>query len=957
MEKPALPEYEEQRLKALRYLGILDTPPDEGFDRLTRVIKSQFDVPIVLVSLIDDHRQWVKSKQGTDISEISREYSMCAHAILGDDLFYVSDAREDPRFVDNPFVIGEPFVRFYTAIPLSVDGGLKVGTLSIIDTKPRKLTSDQIASFRDFGDCVEQQLVQSRLQDNANFLVSQTSRLNTLLETIADGIVTIDSASNVESLNTQAAHLFGYEPYEILGKNFNQLMPDLGRGGWDGYTSILFGDGCIDGVDAEQIKQVMGLRKDGTLFPMDLSVRVMYLEGKRLYTGIIRDVTDRKAVDDELKRGQQLLEVMKENVPVGISVFDENKKLVVVNQEALALFRLPEELAQLGTTYPTIIRYFAERGDFGEGDVDDIVKDRVRIGHSPERQRFLRSIIDGNRTVEVNTRPMPGGGVVSLYLDITERLRSEEKLEKLLFQANAANQAKTDFLSTISHEIRTPLNGVIGMAQMLGHTDMNSEQQEKLDIILKSGNTLLELINDVLDMSKIEAGNLEIEYIPCDLRDVVTSVKAPFEVTTKNKGVEFRTFVDPKIAAHHISDPTRLHQIIMNLLSNALKFTDMGSVELAVRLREELDDNIQYVGISVEDTGVGVPEDRLSSIFDSFSQADSSVTRKFGGTGLGLSIVKNLVTLMGGTITLSSEIGKGSCFEIILPIAVASKKEAETLATGSLVSEDQSTVSLKVLVAEDNDVNVLITAAFLKKIGHDCQIAENGVEALRMFEDGNFDLILMDIHMPEMDGIEATRKLREREDGQFIPIIGLTADAFKERHAHFIEVGMDDVLTKPFTEEQLVEVMSKNRTRQNIKAGGVLVENEPNDHDVKASDFLGIATSEPIGSDEKYQEFKDQLGPEVTRTLIKKTPDAILKELGSLRDGLQKKDSEIVLRAAHTISGVAGSMCADRLAKQASIIEQSSGNLTEILATLPEIERTVEDTIVWWSSKAQEELN
>lgn len=954
MEKPALPEYEEQRLKALRYLDILDTPPDEGFDRLTRVIKSQFDVPMVLVSLIDANRQWIKSKQGISFSEIPRDYSICAHAILEADIFYISDTSQDPRFSDNPFVTGDPFIKFYAGIPLSVDGGLKVGTLSILDIKPRNLTSDQIASFRDFGDCVEQQLIQSRLQDNANFLVSQTSRLNTLLETIADGIVTIDSDGSIESLNTQAAHLFGYEPYEILGENFNGLMPDLGRGGWDGYTKQFLGDN--EGIDVDQIKEVMGLRKDRTFFPMDLSIRVMYLDGKRLYTGIIRDITDRKAVDDELKRGQQLLEVMKENIPVGISVFDVEKKLAVINQEALSLFKFPEELAQLGTRYSDIMRYFAERGDFGDGDINEIVKERVRIGHSTEPQRFLRTVVDGGRTVEVNTRPMPGGGVVSIYLDITDRLRSEEKLEKLLFQANAANQAKSDFLSTISHEIRTPLNGVIGMAQMLGHTEMTDEQQEKLDIILKSGNTLLDLINDVLDMSKIEAGNLEIEEIPCDLREIVSSVKAPFDVMARKKGVEFATYVEGEIAAHHISDPTRLQQIVMNLLSNALKFTETGRVELALSLEQGSNDKSQTIKITVNDTGIGISEDRLSSIFSSFSQADTSVSRKFGGTGLGLSIVKNLVALMGGTIGLSSEVGRGSRFEIIMPMVIASDEEGKTLAVNSSISEICHKEPLNILVAEDNEVNVLITVAFLKKIGHRCRVAGNGLETLQKMEEEKFDLVLMDVHMPEMDGIEATVKLRQRDNFKDIPIIGLTADAFKERHSHFIEVGMNDVLTKPFTEEQLIEVISKNLSQKTLKTinhqnrNGTLVDVP------KEFTFLEPAIDEPIGSDEKYQEFKEQLGPEVTQSLIKKSPDAILKELGSLREGIQKKDSEIVLRAAHTMSGVAGSMCANRLAKQASIIEEKSENLTEILATLPEFEKTVEETIIWWSSKVQEEL-
>ncbi|MBL4907952.1 MAG: PAS-domain containing protein, partial [Sneathiella sp.] len=801
MEKPTLPAYEEQRLAALHSLDVLDSHSDEGFDRLTRLIKAHFNVPIVLVSLIDEDREWIKSKQGTDCSEIPREYSFCAHAILEDDIFYVSDTLNDPRFVDNPYVTHEPFIRFYAAVPVTVEGGLKIGALSLMDTKPRDFTYDQIASLKDFGECVELQLVQSRLRNDANYLVSQTSRLNTLLETVADGIVTIDDNSNIESLNTQAAHIFGYEPYEILGQDFNKMIPDLGCGGWDGYIADFFDENRLEIADGK--REVMGRRKNGSLFPIDLSVRVMFLHGKRLYTGIIRDVTDRKAVEDELKRGQQLLEVTKENVPVGISVFDNNQNLVVINQEVLSLFDLPEEFAQLGISYSAIIRYCAERGDYGGGDIDSLVEERVRIGLNPEPQRFLRSVNSGNRTIEVNTRPMPGGGVVSICLDITERLRSEEKLEKLLYQANSANKAKSDFLSMISHEIRTPLNGVLGVARMLGDTRMDEGQRSKLNIILKSGNTLLELINGVLDMSKIETGNLELEYIPCDLRDIVSSLIEPFEITARNKGVEFNCDICPNIAAYHIADSTRLRQVVMNLLSNALKFTDNGSVALSLRTHEGTEEDTQNISISVEDTGVGIPEDRLSSVFDSFSQADSSVARKYGGTGLGLSIVKNLVTLMDGNISLMSVIGVGSCFEVTLQFVIASEEEVRSINGIELICDESVKRSLTILVADDNEVNAMITMAFLKKLGHMCHLAENGLEALHLLDEEEFDLILMDVHMPEMDGIEATKIIRSRDDCKSLPIIGVTADAFMEHHSLYREIGMDDVLTKPFTVEQL----------------------------------------------------------------------------------------------------------------------------------------------------------
>ncbi|MEP5697907.1 MAG: PAS domain S-box protein, partial [Sneathiella sp.] len=622
MEIAPIPEYEDSRLEVLRGLDILDTGADEGFDRLTRIVKSHFEVPIVLVSLVDEHRQWFKSRQGLDACETPRDISFCGHAILGDDIFYIPDAKADARFQDNPLVTGPPGIQFYAGVPLSAEGGLKVGTLCVIDTKPRQFNSDQFIALKDFGDCVEQQLVQSRLHNDAKFLVSQTSRLNTLLEAVADGIVTIDNSGIIESVNTEAAHIFGYEPYELVGQNFGRLMPDLGRGGWNGYVEIFFGEDRKD--ERADIKEFMGLRKDGSLFPMDLSVREMFLEGTRLFTGIIRDVTDRKAVEDEIRRGREVLEAMKENIPVGISVFDEILNLSVINDLAIKFLNFPEELSKLGTAYEDCTWHMVQRGDFGEGSPETILEKQMDFAYNPKPRRIVNSF-GGDRQIEVSTRPMPGGGVVSIYSDITDRLRNEEKLESLLKQANSASQAKSDFLSTMSHEIRTPLNGVIGVARMLGDTDLNDDQLEKLDAILRSGTSLLDLINDVLDMSKIEAGNLEIEAVPFDLVDIVSTVKIPFDIQAQDKKIEFSSHIAPEIAECFVSDPTRIRQITMNLLSNAFKFTEEGSVHLTVIPEGGITEGIQNILISVQDSGVGNPEDRQAAFFDLFSQAHTSV--------------------------------------------------------------------------------------------------------------------------------------------------------------------------------------------------------------------------------------------------------------------------------------------------------------------------------------------
>jgi PAS domain S-box-containing protein len=945
VERAAIPEYEDQRLEALNNLELLDTPAEPGFDRLTRLVKTHFNVPMVFVGLVDKDRVWVKSKIGFPDLECPRDESLCGHTILEGDILCVPDLTNDPRFSeDGPETDGRK-IRFFAGIPLTVDSGFNVGCLCILDWEPRTLSFDEYEAFKDFAQCVEQQLRQSKLSQDGRFLVSQTSRLNTLLETVADGIVTIDSKGNIESVNTTGAHIFGYEPYELAGENFNELMPDLGKGGWDGYVRLCLSD--TQDPSQRPNLELKGRKKNGLLFPMDMRVRKMNLEGEFLYTGIIRDITERKATENEIRLGREILEVTKENIPVGLTVFDENRKLRIANSHAGDLLSLPSELLEIGACYADIIRFLMARGDFGDWTEEAKQSNLASILEDPKLQRFVHNSENG-KYIEISSRSMPGGGFVSCYSDLTSRLRNEEKLENALTQANQANQAKTNFLSTISHEIRTPLNGVIGVSQMLGDTKLDADQQEKLDAILRSGNTLLELINDVLDMNKIESGNLEIEYIECDLRETIKSIETPFQLQAQDKGVFYKCDYQDDVFNRVIIDPTRLRQILMNLLSNALKFTDKGHVTLEVKTGEKLADGKTELVLAVKDTGVGIPDDRQEQIFESFSQADSSVSRKFGGTGLGLSIVKNLIMLLGGRISLTSVVDEGSCFTVFLPVETLEKLDVVAPQGGLVGLADNLMSPLHVLVAEDNDVNAMITEAFLKKLGHTSVVAGNGAIALDRFSADLYDLVLMDVHMPEMDGLEATRQIRRREDGKIVPIIGLTAEAFTERHVALRDAGMNHVLTKPFTAKQLQDVVAKFVTQTSDQLDDE-VSSSSEDVVVDAADNLFSGLPElGVGDEQKLKDLWDQLGSDVVAGLIQKTPESVLDEFEQLKDGLLNGDSSVVLRAAHTISGVSSSMCAEKLPQQASLIEKKSGSLDDIQKVLPEFEETVRETVKWW---------
>ncbi|MEH6476030.1 MAG: ATP-binding protein [Sneathiella sp.] len=944
MEIPAIPEYEDQRLEALRKLRILDTSPEENFDRITRLVYSFFGVSVVQVNLVDRDRVWAKSSHGITIDARSREKSFCAHTINSDDILCVPDAREDPRFTDNSVMPDGSAARFYAGIPLSVYGGFKIGTLCIFDANPREFTSSDYNAMKDFARNVEQQFNLSRLEEDGRFLISQTSRLNILLETVADGIVTVDSSGVIESLNTAAAHIFGYDPGDLIGGSISRLVPAILDAGWASYVKLIKSSDGLYNSNSETDQ--LGRHNDGSLFPMDLQFREMHLEGKLLYTGIVRDITEAKAVQDEIRLGREILEATKENIPVGLSVFDKNLRLKVTNSQTPEFLELPPELFAIGTHFQDIMSILVKRGDFGDWNETKQKSELEKIIALPISRRFAK-VDNGARYVEIFSANMPGGGFVSTYMDITDRLKNEEKLESLLQQANNANEAKTNFLSTVSHEIRTPLNGVIGVAQLLEDTELDRDQRQKLETILHSGNTLLELINDVLDMSKIESGNLEIEYIICDVGDLIQSIMKPFELEAGNRGLKIHTNIDPEMDQFVIADPTRLRQIILNLISNAMKFTEKGSVTVSVSAGVSKQETKKKMMICVEDTGVGIAEDRQNAIFKSFSQADNSVSRKFGGTGLGLSIVKKLVALMDGEINLYSKPGEGTRFDVSFEFDRATEEQILAQEIQLEVFETLDVGSLDILVAEDNHVNALVTSSFLEKLGHRCEVVENGQLAVQALDFARFDMVLMDVHMPVLDGIEATRKIRQNFPMDTLPIVGVTAEAFTDRHKYMREIGMTDILTKPFTKDQLQRVINQNTV---FKGETLTMDQDQEVDTLERSESSLMSTHQlAVGSDVNMKEFIDQLGQEVALTIISKTPDSIRAEIKTLHEGLAAEDTSVVGRAVHTIAGVAGSMCAERLAKQASLMEQMAEDLDEIKSVIPEFEQTVEDSILWWN--------
>ncbi|HEY3796873.1 MAG TPA: ATP-binding protein [Caulobacteraceae bacterium] len=392
--------------------------------------------------------------------------------------------------------------------------------------------------------------------------------------------------------------------------------------------------------------------------------------------------------------------------------------------------------------------------------------------------------------------------MLGVLQNITDRKVAE-------LDAEAANAAKSLFLATMSHEIRTPLNGVLGMAQAMAAGELTGEQRERLDVVRQSGETLLGILGDILDFSKIEAGKLDLETIDFDLEPVVRSALAPFTALAEAKGVTLDLDLNDA-AGVYAGDPTRLRQILYNLTSNALKFTAAGEVRLSARRQGD------QLELSVADTGIGIPDDKLAGLFDSFSQVDASTTRRFGGTGLGLAICRRLAELMGGRIAVASEPGQGSLFMVTLPLPW---RGAAMPAAAPATAAAADVGALRVLAAEDNEVNRLVLKTLLHQVGVDPCLVENGEAALAAWRDGDWDLVLMDVQMPVMDGVAATRAIRAEEAARGYgrtPIVGLTANVMSHQVAEYLAAGMDAHVGKPISAAELFATIAEVMARDDV---------------------------------------------------------------------------------------------------------------------------------------------
>ncbi len=782
-------------------------------------------------------------------------------------------------------------------------------------------------------------------EETARQLHHHIQRTDAILETIVTGVITIDTRGTIRTFNKGAEQMFGLPASEAVGQNVCQLMPEPDGKQHDCHLRRYLETGRRHMLGFG--REVTGRRVDGTLFPMWLAVNEFKHGDEHLFVASALDLSDQKAMEHMLRMSEERSRVILETAVHAIVTFNEEGQILSFNPAAAELFGHQAEAIfgrDVTTLFPAPLRC----------EVNQYIK-RVRAGMARARSRLeltgLRK--DGSTfplwftlgKAQVNERPV----FVANIVDISDQKAAEEELRRhrdhlqelvreqtadlieAKERAEAANRAKSLFLTNTSHEIRTPMNAIIGMTELVLDTPLDTEQRNYLKTVHRCAKSLLQLLNEILDLAKLERGKMTLEQTVFDLEEVIDEVVTPLQVVARNKGIDLKVALPAELPRHRLGDPTRLRQVLMNLVGNALKFTERGEIE--VRVKPDGDGMLLF---SIADTGIGIPPDRLDAIFDSFTQAEQTTTRKHGGTGLGTTISKQLVELMGGRIWVESEVGAGTTFHFTakLPLARApSRPDSAPSPRAYRVSRP-----LRILLVDDVEENLTLVRTRLEQQGHRVVTARDGAGALRCFDASAFDVVLLDIQMPVMNGFETARRIRQLEGGlRRTTIFALTASILEEDRQKCFDAGMDDFIAKPIDFEHLFATLIRHLPDHF----------EPLDHPQPEA-VPALEAPEPAGEaidfDQGIQTWQDE-------ALYRQALDNFLeshREVGQeLEAYLVAEDVTAAQNLAHRIKGSAANLALPRVMAMASELDRllKEGELYGAIETLPRFHQAWRATV------------
>ena len=901
--------------------------------------------------------------------------------------------------------------------------------------------------------------IQDKAQEHLIIRKAVDNSLQAIIDFLPSGVSWFDSEFRMVACNRQFWELLEFPPslYENgLPSLYDLAMFNARRGE--------YGPGDPEVLASELVERAR-LRTAHVFERRRPNGRVLEIRGNPMpdggFVSIYTDITERKRAEEEAKRSASYLHAVVQALPQGVTVVDESLNVPLFNPAFMHMLDLPAELMTPQVTFADVIRFLAERGEYGPVDPEEKTRQMVELARRFEPHHIERTRGDG-RVMEVEGRIVHEDdkvvGFVTTYTDITERKKAERELQKAKEIAEEATRMKSAFLANMSHEIRTPMNSIIGMSHLALKTGLTPKQRDYLVKIQQSGQHLLGIINDILDFSKIDAGKLTVERIDMDLYKVLDNVSNLIFEKATSKGLELVFDVAPDVPLALLGDPLRIGQVLINYLNNAVKFTEKGEIAIVIHKLEETDDDV-VLHFAVRDTGIGLTEAQIASLFQSFSQADASTTRRFGGTGLGLAISKKLAELMGGGVGVESTPGQGSTFwftarlgkgderNALLPSpslqgkrmlvvddnnnarlvltdmldsmgfevhAVGSGFEAigavrdaalaghpfdlifldwqmpgldgietarkiaalgldgtphrlmvtaygreEVLACANEAGIDDVLLKpvvpsvlfdsvvrvlggesaqhrtepapqsdrdhthglqgLRVLLVEDNELNQEVASGLLAEAGIVVDIADNGQIAVQKIQEAPYDLVLMDMQMPVMDGITATTEIKKLEQVRHIPIIAMTANAMESDRAKCMAAGMVDFVTKPIAPEELWRALrqwTKPPPDQNVQAAPLPPAEGAKDVPMDIPDDIpgldtGLALTRMLG--------KKQLYLSILRKFVE-SQKGIGKEI---EKALDKDEFELAERLAHTLKGLAGSIGAGPLAAEAGLLEDA----------------------------------